>query len=140
MSQAVQRKSMLDSLADCYQIDCVCVRVCAWLFVWGSWQGSQSGNQKVPGSISSLGHSGVVVSLRKILYSHCSSLPSYCNRTWWPGANWGSSPPSCVTLMGTWCKLGKQMFNCSCLYMAVEGQGGTLVAHTFTCETWYCLL
>ena len=73
----------------------VCACVCVFSSI-AKWLDHRPGNRKVPGSMLGYMQIGAfVVSLSKKLYSHCSSLPSCILGTWWPGVNWGSSPPSC---------------------------------------------
>ena len=59
--------------------------------------------------------------------------------TWWSGANWGSSPPS-YNINGYLVYTREANAQLSMSHIAVEDPGGTLGAHTITCETWYSLL
>ena len=61
--------------------------------------------------------------------------------TWWPGINWGSSPPSC-DINGYLVLTGEANANCPCLTQQLKVQDcrWTLGAHTFTCGTRYSLL
>ena len=42
-----------------------------------------------------------------------------------------------VTLMGTWCKLGKQILNCPCQSMSsIVGEDQVVGVHALICETY----
>ena len=84
---------------------CVCVCICVR---------QNTGNWKVPGLMPSW-------SCCFLEQETWFSIPSYIMETcsWWPGVNWGSTQPRCningypeLWVVGTWCSLGEQMFNC----------------------------
>ena len=58
---------------------------------------------------------------------------------WWPGVNWGSSPPSC-NINGYLVLTGEANVQLSMSHTVGEGPGGTSDAHTFICGTWHSLL
>ena len=88
-------------------------------------------NQKVPGSIPD--EITLVLLLSKKLYSHCSMSTQLFE---WGLVSTGETAHPAVTSMGT--LRSKCQLSMSCI--VGEDPGGTLGAHTLTCETWYSLL
>jgi len=74
---------------------------------------------------------GVVASLSKKLYSHCSSLPILR-----PSVNWGNSLPSC-NIRGYLLITGEVNTQLSLSHLA---KCGTMGFATSVCETWAILL
>ena len=113
------------------------------MHVWGNIAkslGCPPGNRKVPGSIQVRFPAGPLWCCCYFLEQETllTLLQSTQLLKWGPGClvPTGEAPHLAVTSMGTW-EANAQL--CMSL-IAVEGPGGTLGAHSFTCETWYSLL